>query len=477
MHREITANAQPLGYLLPRPSGVLELCILGSLPAFCLAAELSGLEAYLGFACLISAVTLFWGNSSRRFGVLTLVGIFSVAAAMHAVGGLILAGPTTDAIWGNTRVADFYPRAFLVIAAGLLAASIGFEFGLRWRMTRITGWCKGLAIDDSRLLRWTQLLTISGAVLIISVYYKVGYIPLLSSVPGQSRYLTGAVSSSFQRDEWIVNRGMDLLTYSLPLMIAWCLWKPGWRNISIVVAGGLALLLPLRRANFISIAIAVVIMQMLRTGKLKKRYLAIIALAAVLYGASQLLFFDLLDGEYDARDAISAMGSALPEVRDLGWMMSISNDKWYGLTFLQAVLPIPSISSDFSHNYSLRQISTRAIGLDEQDQTGGLRLTLSGESYSNFGYVGVAVVGFIFGIACALLDVAVSHLKKARGIAGVYFGTLLFIWLCFWLYLGGTQAAATIKVGFILAISTYLFSKQRRPAVVVTPSAVRQLNR
>lgn len=461
MNREMTANAEQTISSMPSVQSIVGLCVLGAMPAFCLAAELTGTEAYLGFACLVPAIVLFWRRSTRRFGVVSLVGIFSVAAAVHAVGGFLLAGPATDAIWGSTRVADFYPKAFLIIAAGLLAASIGFGIGLRWRMNRITGWCTNLAIDDVKLLRWTQVLTIAGAVLIVLVYYTVGYIPLLSSLPGQSRYLTEGFSSNYQRDEWLVNRGMDLLTDSLPVIVFWRFWGRGWLNFLIATAGCAALLLPLRRANLASIVICVMIMQFLRTGKMRKRYLAILLLLAVTYEASQFYFFHLFGEEMNARGSINAMGSALPEVRDLGWVMSLSNEPWYGATFLQALLPIPSFISDFSKEYSHREITTRIIGMEEERATGGLRLTLAGESYLNFGYFGVVVIGFVFGIACAALDVAIASLRHDQGIAGLYLSSLLFGWLCLWLYLGGTAAAATIKMGLILVTCLFVLSWRR----------------
>ncbi len=462
MHREMTPNAEPTISSMPSLPSVVGLCVLGAMPAFCLGAELTGTETYLGFACLVPATVLFWHRSTCRFGVFSLVGIFSVAAAVHAVGGLLLAGPATDAIWGSTRVADFYPKAFLVISAGLLAASIGFGIAVRWRMNKITDWCQNLAIDDAKLLRWTQVLTIAGAVLIVLVYYKVGYIPLLSALPSQSRYLTEEFSNNYQRDEWLVNRGMDLLTDSLPVILVWRFWGRGWLNFLVATAGCVALLLPLRRANLASIVISVMIMQFLRTGKMRKRYLATLLLLAVSYEASQFYFFNLFGEEMSARGAINAMGSALPEVRDLGWVMSLSNEPWYGGTFFQALLPIPSFVSDFSKEYSHREITTRIIGMSEEGATGGLRLTLAGESYLNFGYLGVVVVGFVFGIACAALDVAVASLRHGRGIAGLYLSSLLFGWLCLWLYLGGTAAAAPIKVGLLLVACLFVLSWQKR---------------
>ena len=160
---------------------------------------------------------------------------------------------------------------------------------------------------------------------------------------------------------------------------------------------------------------------------------------------------------------LGAVGSALPEVRDLGWVMSLSDEKWGGVTFVQALLPVPSFVSDFSQTYSLRQVTTRIIGMDQDGQTGGLRLTLAGESYFNFGYTGVVIVCALFGAACAALDVATDLLRKGKGMAGLYISSLLFGWLCFWLYLGGTQAAATIKIGLVVTIGMLFLSR-------VTPS-------
>ena len=163
MPSELTAGVQRVVSSGSSPQGIAGLAVLGALPALCLIAELSGIETYLGFACLVPAVVLFCRRSTLRFGAVSLAGIFSVAAAVHAVGGLILAGPGTDAIWGSTNIRTFYPRAFMVIAAGLLAASIGYGWALHRPMGWIARWCTRLAIDDSKLLRWAQALTVAGA--------------------------------------------------------------------------------------------------------------------------------------------------------------------------------------------------------------------------------------------------------------------------------------------------------------------------
>ena len=452
-------------------STVMGLCLLGTMPALCLAAELTATAAYLACGCLVAATTLFWRTSRRFFLQLSLVGVFGLGAAAHAFVGFLLARPTTGAIWASSRVFDYYPKAFLVVSAGLLAVAIGYRCALNRRWDAVEARCARLSVDESKLRAWAQALTVSGALLIILVYYRLGYIPLLTSSPALSRYLTADVSANYQLDEWIVNRGMDLLTLSLPLLLAWSIEKPSLRIIVLTACGGVALLLPLRRANLISIVVAVVIMEFLRSGRLKKRYLAGIVLVLLLYGMSQLIFADIFNREFDASEAVTAVGSSLAEVRDLGWMMSLTNDTWYGVTFLQAALPIPSVVSDFSREHSLRHITTRAIGLDDDGQTGGLRLTLAGESYFNFGYLGVVSVGFLFGILCALVDIVINVLRRRQGTAGRYVSALLFTWFCFWLYLAGTQAGATIKIGLVLAAGILYLSRGRTVSALRTSTA------
>ena len=364
---------------------------------------------------------------------------------------------------GGSTIQNYFPKAFMVVAEGLAAAAIGYSIALRRPLTRVKQVSERLDIDDQVLLRWSRWLAGAGALIIALVYLRVGYIPLLSAAPGQARYLTADISSSFQQYEWLINRGMDFLTDSLPVVLVWAIYRHESSNTLTALLGVLALLMPLRRANLISVIITVLVMEFLKTGKLRKRYIAIVIAASLSYGASQLVFFNLIGVAPDTSEVLGAVGSALPEVRDLGWVMSLSDEKWGGVTFVQALLPVPSFVSDFSQTYSLRQVTTRIIGMDQDGQTGGLRLTLAGESYFNFGYTGVVIVCALFGAACAALDVAIELLRKGKGMVGLYISSLLFGWLCFWLYLGGTQAAATIKIGLVVTIGMLFLSR-------VTPS-------
>jgi len=74
----------------------------------------------------------------------------------------------------------------------------------------------------------------------------------------------------------------------------------------------------------------------------------------------------------------------MPEVRDLGWVMSVAGEKrFYGLTFLVPMIPGPGIATDFKQKYGLSFITIRLMGIQE-----GLRITLPGEGYLNFGALG-----------------------------------------------------------------------------------------
>jgi hypothetical protein len=125
---------------------------------------------------------------------------------------------------------------------------------------------------------------------------------------------------------------------------------------------------------------------------------------------------------------------------------------------------------DFSQKYKLGEITIRLMQLENDRKTGGLRMTLAGEAYMNFGFFGVAVLGFLFGVGCALVD-NLSRWARARNNLGTsYAASLLFVWLCFWIYLSGSGMAAALKTSLALAFLMFFFSRKKPGAAEATPA-------
>ncbi len=449
-------------HLAVQSGSALSLCALLLLPGLCLLAEMSDTAAYLAFIFALIGLILFVRGSIAGFQKLTIVGIFGVLAAVHCCFGYLLAKPTTEILPQLGDIISYYPISFLVIAAGVLAAALGYRFALTLPASRINRWCSRFSVDERKLLNWARLLLVAGAALMVFMFVKIGYLPILSAAPGQARYITPALSDAFLRDEWFVSRASDMLFVALILTLSSAWWRHNKLDIVMSLIGCVAILMPLRRAPLITIVTVVVIMQVLRTGKIKKSYILVLCSLAILYGLTQLIFFNVFKEDVESSDIVASAGSAFPEVRDLGWILSLNKEPWYGVTFAQATLPVPSFLSDFSVRYSVREITSHLIGF-EQRESGGLRLTLAGESYLNFGYAGIAVVCFLFGALAGYLDIAIQYMSRRKDLAGLFIVALAFAWLCFWIYLAGTQAAATVKIGIVISGALLFLAWNKQP--------------
>lgn len=431
-------------------------------------AESTGTLVPLGFVFLLITARLIFPNTN----VSMFIKFFAVASIAHCIIGYFIALPTSTMIWIGSAASSYYEQSFAIIASGLLCCCGAMVAAINSQQDH---WLADIfarfSIDDRKLARTAVVMCIGGAILVIVIYARLGVIPLLSGSLGTTRYFTQSLSDSYKRDEWIVNRGLDLLMYSVPLIFCFGTWNRRRAYQVIATIGFFALILPLRRSTLISIACTLLIMNSLRSGRLRKRYVISIVALIVIYAATQLLFLGIISdsGPVDAGNAAAGIGSALPEVRDLGWVISLTHgERYWGATLVQAFVPIPSFISDFSQKNSLRNVTTKLIGLDDSETTGGLRLTLAGEGFLNCGYVGGTLTSILLGLMLANLNTLFK--KSPKSLYQLFITSQLFAWLCFWVYLAGTQAAATIKIGVMLVAILMFISRAKQCRAVGTPA-------
>jgi hypothetical protein len=170
----------------------------------------------------------------------------------------------------------------------------------------------------------------------------------------------------------------------------------------------------------------------------------------------------VLSNDFNPQAVLTVSSTALPEVRDLAWMLNrLNGEQLNGVSFVQALVPLPSIASDWSAKHSLRAISTRLIGVDQTGESGGLRLTLMGEGFINFGYLGTIAVSFLWGCGVAWCERLLASIEHSTSQFMNYVSVMCFVWICFLIYLAGTQAAASVKMGAILLFVIAWVSKYR----------------
>jgi hypothetical protein len=424
-----------------------------------------------GFCLLAAAMLLVRSAAMQHFGTTKILCVlFFALATLHVVVGFLLAGLTTTHTSIRSNEDVYYANSLLINSVGLFAAALGYT----WKMTSSgrraqTGFHPSFLVfvNSNIAEQLFRLLASAGAVTMFYVYWRLGFLDYLAN-PAKwpfFRYITSDLAGGSATDEWFANRAMDFLTVSLPFLVyrvvktrhSWLL------NISLITTGYIALLLPLRRANLLGVLFASLIL--IGIGRrdmyrLTRRWLIIIG---CLYVFSQCLFLlGVLSDDFNPQAVLTVSSTALPEVRDLAWTLNrLNGEQLNGVTFAQALVPLPSIASDWSAQHSLRAVTTKLIGVDQTGESGGLRLTLMGEGFINFGYLGTIAVSFLWGLGVAWCERLLHATQNAPSEFMNYVAVMCFVWICFLIYLAGTQAAASVKMGAILLLAVAWLSKYR----------------
>jgi hypothetical protein len=402
----------------------------------------------------------------------TLCVLFFMLAVVHIFVGYLLAGLTTEHTSIRSNAQIFFGKAMLINSIGLFAGGLGYAWNLKGRSSGLIPGIPEL-VDKSVAEKLCYLLVIFGSGLMFFAYWKLGFVDFLTE-PSKwpfMRYITGDILNGTASDEWVVNRAMDLLTVSLPFVLIRMVKRPRAFGILLAVAGYLALLLPLRRANLLGVTLTFLILLGIERQDVYRFTRKVLVGAAFVYVLSQCIFLlAVFDSDDGPREILAVSSTALPEVRDLGWTLSLlDGETLHGVTFAQALIPLPSISSDWSSTHSLRAISTKLIGLDQTGETGGLRLTILGEGYVNFGYFGAIAAGFLWGLAVGWCEKSLQATGKRKSEFADYVAVSCFVWVCFLIYLAGTQAAASLKMGALLILGVAWVSKRRSGILDASP--------
>ena len=458
---------------------MVTVCIIGLLVAALLGAAAPAFPIVLVTVggCLLGATFLLVRRTaSLHIGTAkTLCVLFFTLAAFHMLFGYLLADLTTQHTSIRSNAGIYYANAFLINAAGLLAAGLGYCW--KWdSQALVLPRAFAVPVDVHNAERVFRLLLLTGAGLMFFIYWRLGLVEYLS-VPAKwpfLRYITSDLAGGSAVDEWLANRAMDLLTVSLPFLVYRAAKHPRVANILPIIVGYFALLLPLRRANLLGVLFASLVL--IGIGRhdvyrLTRKWVLIIGCVYIL---TQCLFlFGVFYSEFDPRTLLAVSSTALPEVRDLAWTMNrLAGERLGGVTFVQALVPLPSIASDWSASHSLRAISTALIGVDQTGESGGLRLTLMGEGYINWGYPGAIAVSLLWGYGVAWCEkLLLLAIRKDQPEFVNYVAVMCFVWICFLFYLAGTQAAAPVKMGALLVLCVGWACKYRSRVLAVPAEA------
>jgi hypothetical protein len=413
---------------------------------------------------LVAAAALVVWRSNRGRQYSRLITLFFALAAVHAIFGYWAASNSTAVIWIGSNAEQMFRQSLLVIATTLLVAAFSYDIAIRFPATKAQRFCSRLQISEHRLIVMGRIILLLGCLLEIYVIVAAGFMPVLTSDPGVSRYLSPDLTSKYKLYEWVLYLALDLLACSLPIVLFSGTIRRRNLDRLIALAGIAGIVVSLRRSYLVSLVAVLLLTISFVKGKFPRRYIAYLALLVLAYFSSQLILLNTLGESLDDKAATNAVLSGLPEVRDLGWVMSLVGEKrLYGSTFL-SLIPLLGRVSEVKSEYGLVETTTQLIGLEGMAMTGGLRLTVGGEGFLNFGAIGCLIMGTIFGALCGFLSHLNVVLLQKRDLASSYLAASLFLWICFWFYLAGTEATGAVRNGLIILVLMFLVARVRVPS-------------
>lgn len=271
---------------------------------------------------------------------------------------------------------------------------------------------------DPYILTNSKILFYIGVFLVLFVFYQLKLIPILGSTSeGDPRffYWDPSYYSFYKYPYWIGQTFLSVASINIFILML------REKKISIKFIGYLlicfCILISTRhRGPVFALAMSMYLLYYQLHPERLKTYLFICHLAGAFCLAMIMLF--LREGSGGLIDwVINALshGSSFVDFHEFVESLDLFKEQTHlmGKTYVGDLLGfIPQGISEFRDTYRWKEWTK--ILFDIPATAGGYRLTLFGESYFNFGYLGVALQGALCGIAYRVWDTVILNLQQAH---------------------------------------------------------------
>ena len=306
------------------------------------------------------------------------------------------------------RYRNYIDTVLVISFIGIGAFLVGLA--LSGRRTRFSP-TEAVAAGLERMAQPAWLIAFSGFILLLYLVLFVG------GLFGAGGVRQAAQLSPMLRPFYNIAHTLLPLTTALTLLVG---FQGRRRGVLLLGLTNLALgLLTGARSVVIGgvlfYALAVLGYKSLRRSLSVEGVLQVIPLGALLLLLA-LYIGDVREGQYNLLVTIAETGAKLfygnnfSDLRDFAWVRSYWDGSWYsGLTQLAGLLAfLPTVLVPFRAEWNWGVVTTTLVGLDPR-VTPGLRTTIFGEAYFNFGLVGVILAGLFYGYVAARAQRWASH--------------------------------------------------------------------
>jgi oligosaccharide repeat unit polymerase len=415
-----------------------------------------------GLALLLLATLLV--TKLRRGRFITPITTLLVFAVVHDLLGYEAGFITANRINQTADALDYVMgKAMFMVALGigstLLAyiftpVEVGNSFGsLLWRGSH--------NVPLSALKTRSRLLIALSIILLVGGLMGLGGIPLFNPALGKDRYLN-TFRPTYNWVGFMANRGRDFI--QLPaalLLIAFFRKKAKFADLTLGIVAVFGCLMIVERTPLVDIFLILVATLLLRN---KTTFFAVTGVLLCFGYLSTQLLLDSAHGG-DLSSSFGVVATALPEIRDFALTLISDPPRYHGLTFLVGVLPVPGFVSEFTTDYLLRTVTLKAAGIPLDAGHGGLRITMFGEAYINFGAAGPIVFGLLLGYMCAAFETVCDVAMRKDDIRFHFVVATLWMFL-FEVYLSGSGVAGMVKTMSGLLVALLIAVPQFRSGIL-----------
>ena len=385
---------------------------------------------------------------------------FLVLASIHAVWSYLSAAMPGSESSSANNASYFALEAFQIYFVGISAMLIGYGLSnkptIRWRPIRL---------NTKRFDRWVFGLAGIGSLLVAYVLNGIGFVQMILTGTFTRYFGEEQVGSEYSLYQSLLRRGLAILIIVAPLLfLRWQQTKSKWLLIA-TIASLFFMFSTVRRGPIFTALVALVLSNAV-AGK-HRRLIAILLISFVVAFFVVQAFLITIDTNADTALAGTAfvLRSATSEVNDLAWVLSEWNHHWYmGATWLAAVWPLPATMSSFKNTYVLTLVTKDMVGISREFESGGLRISMFGEAYLNFGYAAVVGLGLLFGFFVRKLNGLVDW-AKSQGPLILFPVMFLYLAGLYQFYLSGSGTLMDSLSSFVLLAIIYRVSTRKGQTV------------